>query len=110
MCSFVFSDQNPSFIIPLRDLQYTFLVGLDRDLVIMNWDYSAPNLNGTYTYFTCLLLTVQALCQGNRWRTGRVDGSGNLWAGEIPILDQSLEDFLYGSKKSKITNDTTATK
>lgn len=69
-------DRTPSFIIPVVDQQFQFILSLGRDLVLLTWDYR------TGVYSTCLLVELDSDRRDNRLNEAKADAYGRVWLGQ----------------------------
>lgn len=77
-------DKPVTLVIPLKDQNNKFVIGLGLDLVVLTWDWNT----GFST--TSHIVSVDQDHPRNRFNDGKADANGRIWAGEIFLLSFKL--------------------
>ncbi|XP_044729850.1 regucalcin-like [Chrysoperla carnea] len=77
-------------VIPVKDHNNLFAVGVDRRLTLIEWNGENSTVNSQYNnkHFK-LLTTVDKSHESNRFNDGKADKNGRLWIGTIGPEDSS---------------------
>lgn len=75
---YLFQGGRTTFIVPLESKPNNYLVGVERNIVQLEWDGVTSNVKEVISQS---LLAVEENSPGNRFNDGKCDNQGRLWAG-----------------------------